>query len=100
MGRATRQKPKYLAKKLRQIRTALSLSQNEMISRFGFSGEITQDYISAYERAVREPPLPILLEYARAANVYVDVLIDDAMDLPKKLPCTKKSEGVRRSSPR
>lgn len=99
MGRATRQKPKRLAEKLRQIRTTLGLSQNELIHRLGFSGEITQDYVSAYERAVREPPLPVLLEYARAANVYVDVLIDDATDLPKKLPCIKKSEGVKRSWP-
>ena len=94
MGRASRPKPKRLAEKLLQIRTALGLSQNGMIRRLGFSDEITQDYISAYERAVREPPLPILLEYARAANVYVDALIDDSLDLPDKLPSAKKSEGI------
>lgn len=98
MGRATRQKPKRLATKLLQIRKALGLSQNELISRLGFSGEITQDYISAYERAVREPPLPVLLEYARAANVYVDALINDAVDLPNSIPSSKKSEGVARNS--
>jgi len=96
MGRAIRQKPKHLAEKLRQIRTALGLSQNEMISRLGFVGEITQDYISAYERAVREPPLPVLLEYARAANIYVDALINDAVDIPAILPSRKKSEGSLR----
>jgi hypothetical protein len=38
----------------------------------------------------------ILLEYARLANVYVDVLIDDNLDLPARLPSAKKHEGVRR----
>lgn len=94
MGRASRPKPKRLAEKLLQIRTALGLSQNQLIRRLGFVDEITQDYISAYERAVREPPLPVLLEYARAANAFVDVLIDDSLDLPEKLPSVSKSEGV------
>lgn len=100
MGRASRPKPKRLAEKLLQIRTALGLSQNQLIRRLGFSEELTQDYISAYERAVREPPLPVLLEYARAANVYVDVLIDDSVDLPERLPSAKRSDGVKRASPR
>jgi hypothetical protein len=38
----------------------------------------------------------VLLEYARLANVWVDVLIDDKVDLPAKLPSAKKHEGVRR----
>jgi hypothetical protein len=42
----------------------------------------------------------VLLEYARAANVYVDALIDDAVDLPERLPSAKRSEGVKRASPR
>jgi len=98
MGRATRPKPKRLAEKLLQIRTALGLSQNQLIRRLGFADEVTQDYISAYERGVREPPLPVLLEYARAANVYVDTLIDDAVDLPENVPSRKKSEGIARLS--
>lgn len=93
MGRATRPKPKRLPEKLLKIRNALGLSQNQLIRRLGFADEITQDYISAYERGVREPPLPVLLEYARAANVYVDALIDDSVNLPE-LPSRKKSEGV------
>jgi transcriptional regulator with XRE-family HTH domain len=100
MGRAIRPKPKRLAEKLLQIRTALGLSQNGMIRRMGLSDELTQDYISAYERGVREPPLPVLLEYARSANVFVDMLIDDSLDLPARLPSVKKSEGVKRASVR
>jgi transcriptional regulator with XRE-family HTH domain len=100
MGRATRPKPKRLAEKLLQIRIALGLSQNGLIRRLGLSEGLTQDYISAYERGVREPPLPVLLEYARAANVYIDALIDDAVSLPEELPSGEKSEGVRLTSPR
>ncbi|HST52942.1 MAG TPA: hypothetical protein VLJ61_13100 [Pyrinomonadaceae bacterium] len=39
----------------------------------------------------------MLLEYARIANVYVEVLIDDGLDLPARLPSPTKSEGVRRA---
>jgi len=96
MGRASRPRPLRLAEKLLQVRTALGLSQNGMIRRLGFVEEITQDYISAYERGVREPPLPVLLQYARSANVLVEVLIDDELDLPDKIPPTVRSEGIRK----
>lgn len=86
MGRRSRPRPERLAEKLLGIRTALGLSQNGLIRRLGFSEDLTQDYISAYERGVREPPLPVLLEYARAVGVCLAVLIDDALDLPKRLP--------------
>jgi len=97
MGRASRPKPTRLAEKLIEIRGKLSLSQNEIISRMGLTGETTREEISKFERGVRVPPLPVLLGYAQAAGVYVDVLIDDEVNLPSKLPCTPKHEGVRRS---
>ena len=37
-----------------------------------------------------EPPLPVLLLYARAVNVSTDVLIDDDLDLPDRLPVKPK----------
>ena len=74
----------------------MRLSQNEMIGRLGLGGELTQARISAYERGVREPPLILLLQYARAANVSVEALIDDGLDLPKKLPASPKCEGINR----
>lgn len=94
MGRGTRQRPERLADKLVQIRQALGLSQDGMIRLLGFEESITRDYISAYERGVREPPLPVLLEYARAAGVCIDVLVDDKVDLPKKLPQVPKHKGM------
>jgi len=103
MGRAPRQArhyPKRLGEKLLQIRKALGLSQNGMLWRLGTPEGILGTSISGYERGVREPPLNILLEYARVASVYVDVLIDDELDLPDKLPSRVKHEGIRRISPR
>ena len=90
MGKARRPKPERLAEKLLQIRTALGLSQNEMLRRLGYADEFSRNYISAFELGTREPPLPVLLQYARAAGVYVDVLIDDELDLPTKLPSLPK----------
>jgi transcriptional regulator with XRE-family HTH domain len=68
-----------------------------MLRRLGQEDRTIRSTISGYERGEREPPLPVLLEYARAANLYVEVLIDDALDLPEILPARKKSEGVKRT---
>ncbi len=90
MGRKPRIKPERLSEKLRQIREALGLSQSEMWSRLGVEDLIWSKQISTYELGTNEPPLPILLRYARVANVSTDVLIDDALDLPDKLPAKAK----------
>jgi transcriptional regulator with XRE-family HTH domain len=96
MGRTRRPSPARLTEKLLQIREALGLSQNGMLRQLGIEDDYDRATISGYERGVREPPLPVLLEYAKVANVYVDVLIDDGLDLPKQLPSRQKSAGVRR----
>jgi transcriptional regulator with XRE-family HTH domain len=92
----SRPKPERLAEKLRQIREALGLSQSEMLGRLGFGDAISYTRISSYELGRNEPPLMVLLEYARTANVYVEALIDDELDIPAKLPSAKKHEGVKR----
>ena len=81
MGTA-RFRTKRLGEKLRQIRDALGLSQSEMLWRLGLESELWYTQISAYETGRREPPLIILLEYAKVAGVSTDVLIDDKLDLP------------------
>jgi transcriptional regulator with XRE-family HTH domain len=86
MGKAVRPKPERLAEKLVQIRNALGLTQNELIKRLDFDKELVQGTISTYELGRREPSLPLLLRYARLVGVSVDVLIDDDLDLPAKLP--------------
>jgi transcriptional regulator with XRE-family HTH domain len=93
---APRPKPERLAEKLLAIRTALGVSQPVLHKRLGVEHLIEYHIISRYEQGKREPPLMILLEYARLANVYVDVLIDDGLDLPARLPSPTKSEGIRR----
>ncbi len=100
MGRSSRPKPARLAEKLRRVRDCLGLSQNEMLRHLGFDEELFQGSVSGYELSTREPPLTVLLQYARAANVYVEALIDDDLDLPEILPAGRKSEGVRRESGR
>ncbi|HJQ34205.1 MAG TPA: helix-turn-helix transcriptional regulator [Pyrinomonadaceae bacterium] len=90
MGTKPRIRPARLAEKLRRIREALGLSQSEMWRRLGVEDLIWAKQISTYELGTNEPPLPILLRYARAAGVSTDVLIDDELDLPTKLPAKPK----------
>jgi transcriptional regulator with XRE-family HTH domain len=85
MGTAARERPEKLPKKLLQIRLSLGLSQNEMLVELGLADRIDRSAISGYETGAREPTLITLLKYARLVGVHVDVLIDDEMDLPKKL---------------
>jgi len=92
-----RPKQERLGEKLRQIRLALGLSQAEMLARLGAGELIVYNQLSGYESGAREPPLRILLGYARVANVYVEVLIDDELDLPDQLPSPTKHEGVKRN---
>ncbi len=85
----SREKPMKLAKKLLQIREALQLSQNGLIAELGLDEVIKQRNVSAWERGYREPNLLTLIKYARAANICLDVLIDDEYDLPVELPPKK-----------
>ena len=93
MGRATRPRPARLAEKLQQIRLSLGLSQTQMLEQLGLADEKFQGDISKYELGRAEPSYLILLRYARLANVYVDVLLDDDLDLPHRLPCVRKHKG-------
>jgi transcriptional regulator with XRE-family HTH domain len=90
MGRAARLRSERLAEKLRAIREALGMSQNELIRHLGLEDLIYQSNVSGYETSEREPPLPILLKYAEAAGVCLDVLANDDLDLPAKLPAKPK----------
>ncbi|MDQ3817486.1 MAG: helix-turn-helix domain-containing protein [Acidobacteriota bacterium] len=95
MGRSSRPRPARLAIKLRQIRTDLDLTQRQMFEMLGDTRTaLYQGHIGLCESGQREPPLPVLLKYARIAGISTDVLIDDEMDLPKRL--VKKRERVKR----
>ncbi len=95
MGHA-RPRPARLAEKLLQIRVALGLSQTQMHKILGAEDDIPYNRISDYEVDRNEPPLMILLQYARVAGVHVEALIDDELDLPERLPGTVKQEEIRR----
>jgi transcriptional regulator with XRE-family HTH domain len=102
MGRAARQRPRRLSEKLVHIRAALDLSQNEMVRRLGLEGQLLREDVSRFERGIGgEPPLNLLLRYARAISTtgygeFLEALIDDEMDLPEELPADPKSSVIRR----
>jgi transcriptional regulator with XRE-family HTH domain len=96
MGRKARPTPERLGEKLVQIRDALGLTQLGIYQLLGLEDFVSHKQISKYETGATEPPLMILLAYARTANVSLDVLADDQLDLPERLPSSKKHEGVRR----
>lgn len=109
MGRNAHLTPARLASKLLQIRLKLCLSQNQMIRRLGFEGELIQSHISAYEQENeglrRVPPPLVLLAYARAISTtgggeFLEALLDDGMELPEVLPSDPAELGPRKSHKR
>jgi transcriptional regulator with XRE-family HTH domain len=84
MGHKKRGKPKYLAAKLLAIRQALGLSQTEMVKHLDF--KVTAARVSEYEHGVREPNLLVLLHYSEIAGLHLEVIVDDRLTLPKRLP--------------
>ncbi|HEV7474820.1 MAG TPA: helix-turn-helix transcriptional regulator [Pyrinomonadaceae bacterium] len=98
MGRRRRIKPERLAEKLLHIRNALGLSQPELLRRLGFEGVLDYRRISEFELEDGEPPLPVLLKYARIAGVYIEDIVDDELDLPAKLPGNARHKGIKRKS--
>jgi transcriptional regulator with XRE-family HTH domain len=83
MGRGSREIPARLGEKLTQIRSYLGVSQDGLVRKFGLAEKLTRNEISKYERGVREPALAVLLKYARAVDVNVEVLMDDELELPR-----------------
>jgi transcriptional regulator with XRE-family HTH domain len=91
MGRSRRPQPAKLPSKLREIRTKLHLSQQQMAEELSNKKiNVRPGHISDYELGKREPPLAALLTYSRLAGVYLDVLVDDLIELPEKLPAGSK----------
>lgn len=97
MGRKARPKAERLAGKLLQIRNDLGLSQSEMFKRLEVESVISYKQISKYELGITEPPLIVLVRYARVGGIHVEDIIDDTLDLPNKLPGPLKYKGVKRT---
>lgn len=91
MGTGKRVRPAKLAEKLKTIRERLGLTTEDLIVKLNCpSIPLYRASITQYEKGRREPPLIVLLQYARLANIYVDLLIDDDQSLPNQIPSKKK----------
>ncbi len=87
MGRSRRPRPERLAEKLLQIRMQLGLTQEGIVERLAYTrSPLVPSQISEFERGLREPPVQVLLHYARMAGVPMEMLIDDGIDLPDRFP--------------
>jgi transcriptional regulator with XRE-family HTH domain len=64
-----------------QIRRSLGVSQGELVRQLGVQALIEHTTISKYELNKNEPPLIILLAYARLAGIPVEQIIDDELEL-------------------
>ena len=114
MGRISHHIPIHLGKKLKRIRTDLGFSQNEMLKNINLKLEkhkggilkrleiskenkLTRSSISGYELGTRMPPYYVVMAYAEAANVYLEVLYDDRVEFISfvKMPYKEKSKGER-----
>lgn len=95
-----RPRPMRLAEKLLLIRTRLGLSQTQMLERLGFSDTMHYGRISEYEQDKREPNLITLLAYARAASVHLEDIVDDELELPRRLPGNVNYRGITRKTSR
>ena len=91
--RHPRPQPDRLAEKLRQIRTRLGYTLEEMAQALARvkKSPPTKSYIHRFEAGTREPSLLILLEYSRVAGVTLESLVDDSLDLPERLPAKRGS---------
>ncbi|PYS92017.1 MAG: hypothetical protein DMF64_10700 [Acidobacteria bacterium] len=94
--------PRRLPEKLFYIRLHLALTQEQMVERLLAAMEAAGDdvlplfpgHISEYERGEREPPLIVLLHYARLAQIPLEVLVDDGLSLPGGLHAKYMIMGI------
>ena len=81
-----------LAEKLCAIRDSFGLSQAQMVERLKNQQlpaplRLYAGNISRFEQGQREPPLLVLLAYARAAGIALEKLVDADLDLPRESHC-------------
>lgn len=89
MGSSRPQTP-GLSEKLRAIRESFGLSQAQMVERLKDQKlpaplRVYAGNISRFEQGLREPPLLVLLAYARTAGIALEKLIDTDLNLPENL---------------
>lgn len=100
MGSASRPLPKYLPAKLLKIRELLGFTQEQMAARLSHvESPLHPGQVSRFEQGKREPSLLLLLKYARIAGISLEVLVDDELNLPEKLPACVKHGGGSQKKP-
>ncbi|HKG14593.1 MAG TPA: helix-turn-helix transcriptional regulator [Pyrinomonadaceae bacterium] len=73
---------------------ALELSQTGIVQSLGYEeSPLYPAQISNFEQGKREPPIQLLLAYARLANIPLEILADDKLDLPGELPAKSKRKS-------
>jgi transcriptional regulator with XRE-family HTH domain len=91
--------PRRLGSKLRQIRRAMGLTQQEMLKLLDLPPVVSQSTLSAYERNAKLPPYFVLARYGDIANIWIDVLVRDSLDMPDKIPSMTKTKHGGVSQP-
>lgn len=99
MGHGRRTVPEKMPEKLQSIRLSLELGLEDMVRKLNDmltdlkypNVKIYRGHIREFEQGKREPSLPVLLAYARIAEVYVDALIDNEIDLSELTSALVKS---------
>ena len=93
MGRARRHQPEGLADKLKEIRIRLDLSQTQMAEKLSNADPAPRrGHIAEFESGSRQPSLSVLLHYSRLAGIHMEVLVDDDLELPDRLPATRSQK--------
>ena len=88
MGQKRRTQPEKLKIKLKAIRVKMEVSQQKMVELLNHHAPnevIVPGHISDFENGKREPSLPVLLAYSKLTGISTNVLIDDRLDLPKRI---------------
>lgn len=99
MGQSRRPRPKRLAYKLRQLRSQMGLTQEKLADALNHIESPPQPgHISEFELGRREPSLLFLLAIARLARVPLELLVDDKLDLPRRLSVNPQSAEFEKGS--
>lgn len=96
--RHPRPQPDRLASKLRQLRSRLGYTLEEMAQALSQvkKSPPAKSHIHRFEAGAREPSLLVLLEYSRIAGVPLEALVNDELELPEILSSKSKSAVVKR----
>jgi transcriptional regulator with XRE-family HTH domain len=97
--RHPRPQPDRLSEKLRQIRTRLDYTLEEMAQALAGVKKSPPDksHIHRFESGIREPSLLVLLEYSRVAGVPLEFLVDDDLNIPTRIPALRSTKRVAKS---